>query len=79
MNLMKVYCPKCKDYEFVTAKVIKVHNIETGIVLDEENGVPYLDYENCEMEADWTYICEKCGTKLADKMDDLMKMKHKVD
>jgi DNA-directed RNA polymerase subunit RPC12/RpoP len=74
MDELIVKCPHCKKKTSVTARCVKLHNMETGIVYDEENGIPYLDYENVDIEADWEYVCEKCGKKLANNIDDLMEL-----
>lgn len=76
---MLVYCSNCKKFVRVLAKCIKLHNMETNIIIDKENYIPYLDYENCEIEADWKYICDECNKTLSKTIDGLIEQHYITD
>ena len=65
-----LYCPECKQKMLVTADMYQVNRAQASILCDER-GRCYIDWENMEIEGNFEYICDFCGTQLARSLDEV--------
>ena len=65
-----LYCPKCKDYCAVIANMYRLDRLQTGVLQFPDHCEINFDCM-LEVEGDFEYICEYCGTKLADSLEDI--------
>ena len=80
-SVVTLYCPKCKERQEVQANMIHLDFMKTSVL--RFLGFPdhcEIDWENADIEGDFEYICCRCGTKLADSLEDIEnKLKEEED
>ena len=64
-----LFCPKCKCIQLVTANMYHVERAQASVLAFPDHCE--IDWDNMEIEGDFEYVCDFCGTRVADSMEDI--------
>ena len=65
-----LYCPHCKKKQEVQANMYNLKYLKTGVLKYGDRCL--IDWEDADISGDFEYICNICGTKLAEDLEDIV-------
>lgn len=57
-------CPHCGKKTQVEAEAYQIDSLVASVYYDEDDKQAYIDWDNAYIEADFNYVCDRCGTDM---------------
>lgn len=72
-----LYCPKCKQKQLLTANLVNVQRAQASVLKVFDHCE--IDWDSMEIEGDFEYCCDFCGTRLANSMEDVERQLKEIE
>ena len=71
-SVVTLYCPNCKKRQEVHANMTHLDFMKTNVLcFSAFPNYCEINWKAADIEGDFEYVCEVCGTKLADSLEDI--------